>query len=298
MIGIVTYGNASFTKMAIESIFETTKQITERDIVIIVGLPGDGETSGLAAHYGIPHFTHGENRGFPASLNDIYDYCWGERKVDNIIMMGNDVMAYPYSIDSLIKVAETTNFEWICSKEYSVKAFIRDFPHIAKYFQGGSKLIYRAFNEKLWLLAKPYAETVVIHPGGLSDVHNLALFKKSVFDKIGYIDVNFYPAYFEDNDYARRGVNAGILSCTLVNSIYFHFWSRTIHQGKGSSTKQFKNNSNFYKLKWGGEFGSEAYSLPFNGHEYSLAGAKLQPSLKIDTRIDEDALIKYWRHKS
>jgi len=296
MIGMVTYGNTSFTKMALESIFETTKQITNRDIVIIVGLPGDGETMGLASHYGIPHFTHSTNQGFPASLNDIYDYCWGERKTDNLIIVGNDVMAYPYAIDSLIEVAEDTDFEWVCSREYSVKAFIRDYPRSAKYFQG-SKLLYRAFNEKPWLLAKPYGETIVISKGGLSDVHNLALFKRSVFDKIGYIDVNFYPAYFEDNDYARRGANAEILSCTVLNSVYFHFWSRTIHQGKGSSDKQFKRNSDFYKLKWGGSFGSETYSLPFNGHEYSLAGVKMQPSLNIQTRVGEDALIKHWRKK-
>jgi len=297
MIGIVTYGNMPFTKMALESIFSTTKLISNRDIVIIVGLPGDVETAELAAYYDIPHFVHETNKGFPASLNDIYDYCWGERKVNNIIMMGNDVMAYPYAIDSLIKVANSSDYEWICSREYSAKDFIRDYPQTEGYFEG-PKMIYKAFDEKPWLLAVPYSEEIQISAGGLSDVHNLSLFKKSVFDKIGYIDVNFYPAYFEDNDYARRGVNAGIKSCTLMNSVYFHFWSRTIHQGKGSSDKQFNNNSKFYKQKWGGDFGREAFSLPFNGHIYSLAGVKMQPSLKIDTRIGETALIKYWRKKS
>ena len=102
-----------------------------------------------------------------------------------------------------------------------------------------------------------------------------------------------------DNDLARRIVNSKIHCCTLTNARFFHFWSRTIHQGSGGSTgRAFENNRRYYKMKWNGDFGSERFKIPFNNYDFQLApNIVLNGSLKIDNRENEEDIIKYWRSK-
>jgi hypothetical protein len=139
-------------------------------------------------------------------------------------------------------------------------------------------------------------------------VRNLCLFKRSVFEKLGYADVNFWPGgYFEDNDYCARALRAGVKTCALRHSVYFHFWSRTIHQGGRAGSfhaRTFDACRQFYETKWGGNFKAEKWDVPFDGKTYSIGRegserdwqvAQLPASLRIDSRRDEAAIIDYWR---
>lgn len=296
LIGIVTFGGLKFTKLAIEGVRDTVKNPYE--LFCVVGKPDDKETLAYFEKEKIPHILHETNWGFPASINDIYDYGFKQYNYDYIVFMGNDVIPYKYAIDNLINIANETDNEWVCARQFDVKALCSNFPQVRHHFIG-EDYIYVQSNEKPWELFEEYRESTEILPGGgLSDVHNLALYKKSVFDKIGYIDVNFFPAYFEDNDIARRAVNAEIKSATALDAWYFHFWSRTFKEGTGgSSHKYFRLNENFYLTKWGGEFGHEVFKRPFNGYDTSLFGVTLPGNLKIDSREDEKEIINYWRER-
>ena len=117
-------------------------------------------------------------------------------------------------------------------------------------------------------------------------------------DAIGYIDTGFYPAYYSDNDYARRGVNAGLKTCALSNSVYFHFWSRTLHQGTSvSNDKYFNNNRKYYIMKWGGDFGKEKWLVPFNGENPIIDGIQYEGNLNINTRDREMEIINHWKNR-
>ena len=302
LIGIVTYGNLGFTKIALRSVLETVNSPV--DFFLVVGKPQDNETVEFLKKEGIPYVQHSFNYGFPYSVNDIYDYAWKENDYDNLIIMGNDVVAYPYAIDSLIHVADTTDNSWVCAREYSVKSLCKEYTEVQMHFDIPDAYRFRDFSTRPWEIA--IANSPNIHSNietngaGLSDVHNLALFKRDIFDAIGYIDVNFYPAYYEDNDYVRRAINAGITkSCRVLNSIYFHFWSRTIHQGTGGEyhPKYFHENRTFYMRKWGGDFGHELWDVPFNGKQYFLGDVILQPELSIHSREDEIDIINFWTKK-
>ena len=294
---MVTFGNVEFSKLTVKSIKETTENNIE--FFVVVGKPDDHATKEWVDTFDIPNIVHERNHGFPASLNDIYDYAWKIRNFDNLIIVGNDIVAYPYAIDSLINKADNSDWEWISSSQFDVRALVNMYPKAKDMFSKEGKFRFTRFGDlEPWNLHDDWKRTdEALEPDVIKDVHNLCLYKQSVMDKIGYIDVNFYPAYYSDNDYARRGVNAGLKTCALGNSQYFHFWSRTIHQGSGGSTgRYFDNNRRFYISKWNGDFAKEQWTVPFNGQTYPLTkNVILQGSLKIDDRSQEELITRFWR---
>jgi GT2 family glycosyltransferase len=294
-VGLVTFGNTAFTIMTVKSILETSS-VGEKDIFIVVGQPGDSKTLNWLAATDINIAKiHTENMGFPASINDIYDAVWKDKDYDNLIIMGNDVIAYPHAINSLIKIAQTTDNEWICAREVDVKTLYKDFPEVQKYFEGPNYNFY-AFEARPWEVFKNYSIKIDLDEAGLSDVHNMTLFKKSVMEKVGYVDVSFYPAYYEDNDYCKRALLTDVKSCSLNNARYFHFWSRTFKQGEGGSThRYFNNNKKYYIEKWGGDFLKEKFLQPFNGETLYFGGSPIEPFLNIQSREYELNLVRYWR---
>jgi GT2 family glycosyltransferase len=326
LIGIATFGNLPFTQLTINSIRATTQSPV--DFFVVVGQPNDLQTSAWLAQQGIPHHCHEANYGFPVALNDIMDYAFrvAEKNprdagaprsgsYDNLILVGNDVVPYPNAVDALIEEARREDWEWICSSQFDVKSLVARYPELAGSFTGPN------LNFEQWTtsrsdvvegresrvevieytpLVRPWERhrdfhAPAVQPDCIKDVRNLCLFKRSVFEKIGYADVNFWPGgYFEDNDYCTRARKAGVKACGLAHSAYFHFWSRTIHQGDGTKPRQFQNNAAFYETKWGGGFDHERYELPFNGVDQVLGPG----ALKVVSRDQEGALVEYWRQKT
>lgn len=308
-LGIVTFGNAGFTRLALDELLKTVTHAV--DVCLVVGKPGDVETANMARTHRTHPFVivHATNKGFPASINDIYDWAWKRHDFDNLIMMGNDVIPYPGGVDSLIDEAAKPDHEWVCSSQYDVRSLCAQHPEARKFFTGDN-FTFTDFSARPWDLHGPeHIRPPHVETNSIRDVHNLALFKRSVFEKIGYIDVNFYPAYFSDNDYCRRasfGIDPPIRGCTLQHSAYFHFWSRTIHQGGGHPSKAYANNEAFYCAKWGGVVGQERWRVPFGGQPYNLtpkpAGRAIEivllPEVNIPSRENEEAIVNYWKERS
>lgn len=296
LIGIVTFGNFEFTRLAIEEIRRTVKN-HHYAIMVIIGKPGDQETRNYLTQNQHSYIEHKSNLGFPASINDIYDWAWKhfpETAYDNVIIMGNDVVPYPHAIDAMIDLADRSDWEWICSSQFDSKSLCARYPMAQGFFRGPS-LIFSDFTARPWDLHLPAFRQELeatpaaswLEPDCIKDVRNLCLFKRSVFEKIGYADVNFWPGgYFEDNDYCTRARLTGIKACGLRSSAYFHFWSRTIHQVDGAGSANdfyFGHNQTYYREKWGGDFGKENLNKP------------IPTPLRISSRVREDGIIEHWR---
>lgn len=293
LLGIVSFGNLKFLELAIRGVRETaTKQC---DILVVVARPDDTEMMRRLDELQVNYVPNHINKGFAGSINDIFEYGWVQNGYDNIFIMGNDVIPYPGAIDAMIECADTTEWEWICASQFDSKSLVARYPEARAYFTGEG-MEFRAFDSRPWELHKDF-RTPDIEPDTLKDVRNLALFKRSVFEKIGYADVNFWPnGYFEDNDAAIRAHKAGVKACGLPHAAYFHFWSRTIHQGENRHHSAFFNrNSQMYTHKWGGGWGAERYAEPYDGRGMQLVPEVfLEPKLKIDSREREAAIIGYW----
>jgi GT2 family glycosyltransferase len=84
------------------------------------------------------------------------------------------------------------------------------------------------------------------------------------FKKVGNFDENFFPAYFEDNDYFRRMLlaNVPIIMNPMLNPVIYRN-SMTI-QKSPELNNGFEKNRQYYISKWGGQPTQETFATPFN----------------------------------
>ncbi len=88
---------------------------------------------------------------------------------------------------------------------------------------------------------------------------------KSTYLKVGQFDENFYPAYFEDNDYLYRMRLEGLHIFDKLG-----FISPLVYRNSQTAEKMpevlthFEINKNYYISKWGGEPNKELFTQPFN----------------------------------
>ena len=84
--------------------------------------------------------------------------------------------------------------------------------------------------------------------------------------EVGWFDENIHPAYFEDNDYARRIDMLGVPYIHVPVEIG-HFGSAVIGSDphfRNENLRTFPLNQAYYIAKWGGHPGDEKFSTPFN----------------------------------
>lgn len=105
---------------------------------------------------------------------------------------------------------------------------------------------------------------------------------KNCFEKIGYWDENFFPAYHEDcdYDYRRKLANINFSIVGHFNYDFFnHYGSATIKTNpdfEQRNHKTFVMNVEYYKYKWGGLPCQETYLTPYNDSNLTLKDWKIQ----------------------
>jgi GT2 family glycosyltransferase len=90
------------------------------------------------------------------------------------------------------------------------------------------------------------------------------LISLEVFKQIGLFEEKFFPAYFEDSDYAYRLKLAGIntdFPKILIPQTYRN--SSSIKENPNLNSN-FLTNRSYYIQKWGGEPSYELFKKPFN----------------------------------
>ena len=288
-VGMVTFGNLKYTKITYESLLESTS--LDLDVVIVVGKPNDKDTIEWAVDNDVPMIIHDKNMGFPASVNDIYDYFWSGDSTLPLIIIGNDVIVYPEAADNLYYHHMVHGSDWVSASElYTPKEFISVFPDSRDLFDRRYGLLEFKKDADYRKIVDTYTGsqgnrvTNLVDEDKIGDSHNLCLFSRKLFDTLGYIDVNFFPAYFEDNDYGKRAqLSESLKMVRLDYSHYFHFWSRTIYEEnmRVTNDRVFPMNKQYYISKWGGEPGKETKT----------------GEISIFTREHEEITIDYWRNK-
>lgn len=96
--------------------------------------------------------------------------------------------------------------------------------------------------------------------------YSAMVFNAGLIKKVGMMDENFFPAYYEDNDHRYRMKLVG-LEWELFPLAYEHKVSSTLHSRKQFQERNkdtFQRNLDYYIKKWGGTPGAEKFKSPFN----------------------------------
>jgi GT2 family glycosyltransferase len=90
----------------------------------------------------------------------------------------------------------------------------------------------------------------------------------TLFNRVGKFDENFWPAYYEDNDYHYRMKLLGLPTAYVAEPSYFHQVSATITKfdyfRKMMHHHNFRKNTAYYTQKWGGLPHNEQFTEPFS----------------------------------
>lgn len=296
LVGVVSYGGLPFLELFLRSVQENCTK-SNVDLVVIVAKPDDFEMVEFLLVRGIRFIQNERNIGFAGSINDLLDAAFVDGDYDTLTICGNDTVLMPGSLDAMIEHAESSPWEMLCGSEFDSRFLVANYPEIRHLFHGPN-LEFRDFTQRPWEIHKDYRENT-IEPNTLKDVRNFTMFKRSVFEKVGYAEVSYYPgAYYEDLSYARRCHLSGIKAAGLPRACFYHAWSRTIHQGVNRDHGKFyERNAAHYEACWGTRtWGQERFALPFDGQPYRLPGSDiiLPPTLEIGDRDLEARIVQYW----
>lgn len=108
----------------------------------------------------------------------------------------------------------------------------------------------------------------LVYPNvGQESMFSLFLLRRWAWELVGPFDENFYPAYFEDNDYFYR-MKLAHVSYAACQAGYDHEISSTLRlsspQEKYQHELRFRSNEQYYAIKWGGSPRNEKYRRPFD----------------------------------
>jgi GT2 family glycosyltransferase len=89
---------------------------------------------------------------------------------------------------------------------------------------------------------------------------------KKTYKEVGKFDEDFYPAYYEDNDYAYRIKLKGesLFAIPFLNP--FVYQSSQTSQKDPSILNHIRFNKQRFIDKWGGEPSKEKFKKPYNGN--------------------------------
>jgi len=102
------------------------------------------------------------------------------------------------------------------------------------------------------------ANRVQVRPGVVNDKalsFVAVMLTRKCVEVVGYFDEQFFPAYFEDNDYMERirreAWPKGLKTCVVHDSQVVHVGSRTINEGGVFLGPAFQENRERFRQKWG-----------------------------------------------
>jgi GT2 family glycosyltransferase len=230
-----------YTKKTLETI-----NLPESDALLLIDNGSSDGTSEFIEKYqsrnNLFRLKFGQNLGVAGAWNKALDVGFEQMKADVIILLNNDILINPFTIKRIIEDLQMPGVGLVSACDISKKCADE-----------------KEFFETSGIVDDKYIEAPQFSCFGIN---------KNCFEKVGYFDEAFYPAYFEDNDYHYRMRLTGLKALCNQGNFYFHYGSRT----KQHDTKFgeyigtcYSVNADYYLQKWGGMQGEEKYKIPFNG---------------------------------
>lgn len=232
MISIITltYNNLeTSTKPFISSILENTSDM-DYELIIIDNFSKDGTVEYLHAiqtiHSNIRVIFNPANLGYSKGNNQGLKLAKG----DILCLVNNDVLFSPNWLKNLVSVVSSHPEIGLASPTVN---------------EPGDRYSVRNYNE---LFERHKQQSAVEFEYTCSSSFCCVCMRRDVFEKVGYLDEEFSPAYYEDDDYCLRVLYQGYKNAVLKNTFIFHNHCQT--SGKMPDRDEIrKRNRNYYYQK-------------------------------------------------
>ena len=181
----------------------------------------------IAQDPSVVYYPFGSNRGVSKSWNEGILASFA-RQADVVIVANDDIRFSPGDIDKIARRASDCRDRYIISCAGFHERFNRRMPSLG----------YSCF---------------AINPIAI--------------EKVGCFDENIFPAYCEDQDYARRAGLAGLHEENCPDTALSHAGSNSVLSDPALGRQNaltHRRNLEYYRLKWGGYGGQETFQHPFN----------------------------------
>lgn len=229
-LSIITllHNKLEYTKKYIESLYKYTKDF---ELILVENGSTDGTLEYIKSlkYENIKTIINKENLGFSKGNNQGIDIAEGEY----IGFLNNDILLYPNWFEECEKVFQKENAAFVSPRQ--INPYI-DNTNEKKYISYFKKLNFRKSYEK-----------------SLSDcAFSCVLTKHNIIDNLKGFDESYTPAFFEDDDFKCRAIEAGYNIYTCNKVCFFHFGSVTSVE----FNHNFENNRIYFydKYKYGEYF--------------------------------------------
>ena len=201
---IVNFNNKNLLKDCLDSIKKNTKYIGFKVIVVDNG-SNDGSKEILKNEFKwVDLIKNKENLGFPKANNIGTEYALKRYKPDYVYFLNNDTKVIKGWLTEAVEVAEKDNkIGLVASKQVN--------------FQG------QPIKSAGWIKSfgvKYYFRNKIREVGWVNGA--CLLIKKEVIEKIGLLDEEYSPAYYEETDFEKRALNKGYKIFYAPKSIVYH----------------------------------------------------------------------------
>jgi len=220
-------------KMTLDCIKSIEKNSTDFEIIVV----DNGSTPAYSGPGRI--IRNNDNRGFPIAVNQGIKDARG----DTIVILNNDTLVTPKWLEYFDEHLKTFDIVGPMSNNVSGPQKIISPFKFNENFLDGYGNAYHKENKNLF-----------------SPFHRLVFFcvaiKKSVFDKIGLLDVQFTPGNFEDDDFCLRAIDAGF-NLAIARDIFIYHIGSSTHKSlnfeykKLMATNQAKFQAKYTDVEYG-----------------------------------------------
>jgi GT2 family glycosyltransferase len=174
-----------------------------------------------------------KNLGFPIAVNQGIRASHG----DIVVILNNDTLVTPHWLNHL---AEHLKYADIVGP-------------VTNYISGPQKIPFHRFNTD-FSLEKFANDLYKKNKLESFPFHRLVFFcvaiKREVFDKIGFLDEQFSPGNFEDDDFCLRAIQAGFELVIATDVFIYHVGSQTHNFLNLDYAKLLETNKAKFFAKW------------------------------------------------
>lgn len=235
---IPTYNKLDLLKVCIESI--QTHTMNNYEIIVVDNASTDGTEAYLQSMTGKLRFhVHEANRGFSGAVNTGLMMAKG----NTICLLNNDILVTPRWLSNLLHCLHSDGNIGIVGP-------------VTNYISGDQQIAvpYKSI-EQMWKFAGKHNHSNAAQWEYTDRIVGFCyLFRRSLFEEVGYFDEGFEIGNFEDEDYIVRVRLNGRKLIIARDTFIHHFGSQSMKELGSRFSEVNDQNASYFSVKWGNPY--------------------------------------------